>query len=112
MFRALGTPLTNSRFLAATRGGIYGIEKTLRNLGPFAFPLETHIPGLYQCGASTIAPGIHGVTTSGLLAAAAVLGVERGELLTATGQTLRIYPAEDMTAWPAELAHPPDPARR
>jgi phytoene dehydrogenase-like protein len=103
LLRALGTPLTNSRYLAATRGGIYGIEKTLRNLGPLAFPIQTHIPGLYQCGASTIAPGILGVTTSGLLAAAAVLGVERNELLSAQGQTLRIYPAEDMASWPEEL---------
>ncbi len=103
LVQALGTPLTNSRYLAATRGGIYGIEKTLRNLGPLAFPIETHIPGLYQCGASTIAPGILGVTTSGLLAAAAVLGVERAELLSAKGQSLRVYPAENLEAWPAEL---------
>ena len=115
LVRALGTPLTNSRLLAATRGGIYGIEKSLRNLGPLAFPIETHVPGLYQCGASTLAAGILGVTTSGLLTAAAILGVERSELLCATGQTLRIYPAEDMAAWPTELrAHrgPAEPSRK
>jgi phytoene dehydrogenase-like protein len=99
----LGTPLTNERHLASTRGAIYGTEKTLRNLGPLAFPIRSHVPGLFQCGASTLAPGILGVTTSGLLAAAAVLGVERDELLAAHGQTLRVYPAEDMAAWPAEL---------
>lgn len=103
VLHALGTPLTNARHLAATRGGIYGIEKTLRNLGPLAFPITTHVPGLYQCGASTIAPGILGVTTSGLLAAAAALGVERADLLSAKRQTLRTYPAENMAAWPAEL---------
>jgi phytoene dehydrogenase-like protein len=108
--RALGTPLTNARYLAATRGAIYGVEKTLRNLGPFAFPITTHVPGLYQCGASTIAPGILGVSTSGLLAAAAVLGVEADALLSARGQALRVYPAEDMSAWPAEL-RTPVPAR-
>ncbi len=105
--QALGTPLTNRRLLAATRGGIYGIEKTLRNLGPLAFPIRTHVPGLYQCGASTLAPGILGVTTSGLLAAAAVLGVEHEELLSATGQTLRVYPAEDPGRWPRELRAQP-----
>jgi all-trans-retinol 13,14-reductase len=30
VFRALGTPLTNVRFLNATRGGIYGTEKRRR----------------------------------------------------------------------------------
>jgi phytoene dehydrogenase-like protein len=98
--RALGTPLTNARYLAATRGGIYGIEKSLRNLGPLSFPVTTHIGGLYQCGASTIAPGILGVTTSGLLAAQTALGVRRDEVLTARGQRLRVYSAEDPTTWP------------
>jgi len=103
VFRALGTPLSNVHFLHATRGGIYGTEKTLNNLGPFSFSVDTHIEGLFQCGASTIAPGINGVTNSGLEAAAAVLGCERDELLTATGQTLRIYPAEDPSSWPEAL---------
>jgi all-trans-retinol 13,14-reductase len=100
VFRALGTPLTNVRFLNATRGGIYGTEKTLGNLGPFSFGVETELGGLFQCGASTIAPGINGVTHSGLAAAAASLGCAADELLTATGQELRIYPAEDPASWP------------
>lgn len=103
VFRALGTPLTNVHFLHATRGGIYGTEKTLGNLGPLSFQVETHIRGLYQCGASTIAPGINGVTNSGLSAAAAALGCARDDLLTATGQSLRIYPSEDPASWPTEL---------
>ncbi len=103
VFRALGTPLTNAHFLHATRGGIYGTEKTLGNLGPFSFPVETHIHGLYQCGASTIAPGINGVTNSGLNAAAAALGCPRDDLLTATGQSLRIYPADSPATWPEDL---------
>jgi all-trans-retinol 13,14-reductase len=94
VFRALGTPLTNAHFLRATRGSIYGTEKTIGNLGAFSFPVRTPIPGLYQCGASTIAPGIHGVTRSGLAAAAAVLGCEPSDLLSATGQSLRIRPSE------------------
>jgi len=103
VLQALGTPLTNARYLAATRGGIYGIEKSLRNLGPLSFPIRSHIPGLYQCGASTIAPGILGVTTSGLLAAQAALGVPREALLTAKGQSLRVHPADDPASWPPEL---------
>ena len=103
VFRSLGTPLTNLHFLHASEGGIYGTEKTLRNLGPFSFPVRTHIAGLFQCGASTIAPGINGVTKSGLAAAAAALACEPAELLTAKGQELRIFPAEDPSAWPEEL---------
>ncbi len=103
VFRSLGTPLTNMSILHATEGSIYGTEKTLRNLGPFGFPVRTHIEGLLQCGASTFAPGIHGVTTSGLAAAATALGCEETDLLTASGQELRVYPADDPASWPAEL---------
>jgi len=110
VFRALGTPLTNAHFLHATGGGIYGTEKTLGNLGPFSFSVDTHIAGLYQCGASTIAPGINGVTNSGLNAAATALGCGRDDLLTATGQSLRIYPADDPASWPPDL-RPAAPAR-
>jgi phytoene dehydrogenase-like protein len=103
VFRSLGTPLSNIHFLHASEGGIYGTEKTLRNLGPFSFPLRTHIQGLYQCGASTLAPGINGVTKSGLAAAAAALGCEPEELLSASGQSLQILPAEDPSCWPEAL---------
>jgi len=103
VFSALGTPLTNMHYLHATRGGIYGTENTIRNLGPFSFPVRTTIPGLFQCGASTISPGIHGVTKSGLAAAASALGCEETALLTATSDPLRVYPAEDRSAWPEEL---------
>jgi phytoene dehydrogenase-like protein len=103
VFRALGTPLTNVHYLHASRGGIYGTEKTLGNLGPLSFSVETHVRGLYQCGASTIAPGINGVTNSGLNAAAAALGCSRDDLLTATGQALRIYPSDDPSSWPEDL---------
>jgi phytoene dehydrogenase-like protein len=103
VFSALGTPLTNTHFIHATRGGIYGTENSLRNLGPFAFPVKTEITGLFECGASTISPGIHGVTRSGLAAAAAALRCEEGEFLTERGQTLQIYPADDPSSWPHEL---------
>lgn len=103
VMKTLGTPLTNQHFLHATDGGIYGTEKTVRNLGPFSFPTETHIRGLYQCGASIIAPGINGVTHSGLRAAAMALGCQPDELLTATGQSLRIYPSDHPETWPDEL---------
>ncbi len=102
VFRAVGTPLTNRHYVNATRGGIYGTEKTLGNLGPFGYPLRTPLAGLFECGASTLSPGIHGVTTSGVAAAASVLGCTFDELLTENGAELRIYPAEHPEDWPAE----------
>lgn len=103
VFRSLATPLTNMSFLHATDGAIYGTEKTLRNLGPFGFPIRSHIEGLLQCGASTLAAGIHGVTTSGLAAAASALDCAEDDLLTETGQELSIHPSEAPATWPPEL---------
>ena len=112
VFRAIGSPLTNQHFVRASEGAIYGTEKTLRNLGPFAFPLRSHIRGLFQCGASTLAAGINGVSKSGLHAAAAALDCKPDELLDAKGQTLRIYPSEDPGSWPESMRPKPrvDPA--
>jgi len=100
VFSSTATPLTNMHYVRATEGAIYGAEKSLRNLGPFSFPVRTHINGLYQCGASTIAAGINGVTNSGLAAAVAALGCKEEELLTAN-QTLRARSAEDPESWRA-----------
>jgi phytoene desaturase len=94
VFRSTATPLTNMHYVRAAQGAIYGTEKSLRNLGPFSFPVRTHIEGLYQCGASTIAAGINGVTNSGLAAAVAALGCKEEELLTTTSQALRVHQAE------------------
>lgn len=44
----LGTLLTNTHFLAVHRGGIYGSGKSLRNFGPFSFPVRTPIESLYH----------------------------------------------------------------
>lgn len=106
VFQTLGTPLTNMHYLRATGGAIYGTENALRNLGPFSFPIQSVIPGLFQCGASTLSPGIHGVTTSGLAAACAALQCGEADLLNATSQPLRVYPAEDPSAWPSEWPAP------
>jgi all-trans-retinol 13,14-reductase len=106
VFQTLGTPLTNIHYLHATRGGMYGTENTIRNLGPFAFPVRTPIPGLFQCGASTLSPGIHGVTRSGLAAAAAALDCPEEELLTQPSEPLRVYSAEDPSTWPPDSARP------
>ncbi len=91
-FCELGTPLTNTFYLMAPEGNVYGTEKRLSQVGPFGFPLRTHIPGLFQCGASTFSHGVLGAGMSGLAAAASVLGARPDELLDARGQTLRVLP--------------------
>lgn len=103
VYRALGTPLSNMHYIRSTEGGMYGTEKTLGNLGPFSFPVRTHLPGLFQCGASTFAPGVYGVTASGLAAAAAILGCEEDALLDADGPPLRVYASDDPLSWPEAI---------
>lgn len=103
VFYSLATPLTNEHYINATRGNLYGIEKSPRQIGPWAFPVQSEIDGLLMCGASTESHGVAGVTGSGLTAARSILKCRTSELLTQHGPTLRIYPSEDITQWPAEL---------
>ncbi len=104
-YQALGTPLTNVHFAAATRGALYGIERTAMNLGPWggACTSTTPIDGLYQCGASTFAMGIMAAMISGLRCAGGVLGCDLEELLTPGGAPVSVYPAEDPSRWPEDF---------
>ncbi|MFN2138483.1 MAG: NAD(P)/FAD-dependent oxidoreductase, partial [Candidatus Promineifilaceae bacterium] len=97
------TPLTNEHYVNATRGNLYGIDKTPDQVGPFAFPVKSRIEGLYMVGASTLSHGVAGVTSSGLAAARQILGCRMRDILSQNGPELRIYPSEDPGAWPEEL---------
>jgi phytoene dehydrogenase-like protein len=103
VFEALGTPLTNRYYVNASVGNLYGTEKTMDQLGPFGFPIDPPIKGLYMCGASTESHGVAGATISGLAVATKVLGCRKRDLLTATGQETRIYPSDHPELWPEEL---------
>jgi phytoene dehydrogenase-like protein len=103
VFWDLGTPLTNVYYLNATRGNLYGISKTPRQIGPWAFPVKSEIEGLYMVGASTTSHGVAGVTQSGLNCAKRILGVSTGELLNQNGREIEIYPSEDISKWPEHL---------
>ncbi len=103
VFWSLGTPLTNEHFINATRGNLYGIAKTPKQVGPGAFPVKSEIDGLYLCGASTLSHGVSGVTYSGLAVARKILGCRTADLLAQNGPELRIYPSEDISQWPTEL---------
>ncbi|MCP4426594.1 MAG: NAD(P)/FAD-dependent oxidoreductase [Chloroflexi bacterium] len=104
VFKELGTPLSAEHYLNATRGNLYGIDKSRFQVGPWAFSNKTEIDGLWLCGASTPAGhGVAGATASGLQTAAQILGRRTSQLLTQNGPELPIYPSEDPSQWPAKL---------
>lgn len=96
----LGTPKTNQFYVNSTRGNVYGTEKTLRQVGPFAYKNKTEIDNLFLCGASTLSHGVTGATYSGIEAAARILNCKSEELLIQEeNQKIRIYDAEDAATW-------------
>ena len=101
-FKELGTPLTNTHYVAATRGNLYGTEKRLGQIGPMSYPLRTPIDGLMMCGASTLGHGVAGATMSGLECARLVLGCRPRDLLRARGPTLLTLPSDRPETWPAQ----------
>lgn len=97
----LGTPMTNNYYINATRGNVYGTEKTLKGVGPFAFKPKTEIENLFLTGASTLSHGVGGATNSGIETAAKILGCKAQDLLIKDeNQKLRIYDAENPNSWP------------
>ncbi len=103
VFSSLGTPLTNEHYLNATRGNLYGIEKSPSQVGPWAFQPRTEFDGLFLCGASTLSHGVSGVTASGIDVAKAVLNCRSKDILTNSGPGPRFLPAEDISSWPEDL---------
>jgi all-trans-retinol 13,14-reductase len=97
----LGTPKTNQYYIKTTNGNVYGTEKNLGQIGPFAFQNITEIKNLFMCGASTLSHGVGGATNSGVAAAARILKCTPQELLVPDkNQSIRIYDAEDSETWP------------
>ncbi len=103
VFYSLGTPLTNEHYLNATRGNLYGIEKSPSQVGPFAFSPRTEFDGLYLCGASTLSHGVAGVTQSGIDAAKAALNCHTRDILNQNGASLTFLQSEDTSGWPEYL---------
>jgi len=103
VFSDVGTPLTNAHYCASTRGNLYGTQKSLLGVGPFAYPVRSAIGGLWMCGASTLSHGVMGATVSGLVAARSILRCRVSDLLQQKGPALRIYPSEHPELWPENL---------
>lgn len=97
----LGTPITNEYYINTTDGNVYGTEKSLKHIGPFAFKAKSEIENLYLCGASILSHGVAGASHSGVDTAAQILGCHPDELKAPSeNQHLRIYEAEDASGYP------------
>lgn len=100
VFRELGTPASNRFYVRSTDGNMYGTEKTLDQLGPWAFSTRSPVPGLFLCGSSTLSHGVFGAAHSGLVAAAQATGTRTAELLAHRKGPVQCLPADDLAAWP------------
>ncbi len=99
--KELATPITNEHYINATNGNVYGTDKNLKQIGPFAFRPQSEIQNLYLCGASILSHGVAGASFSGIDTAARILGTRQEELLKHDAtQTLRVYDAEDSSDYP------------
>ncbi len=94
VFSALGTPLTNLHYCAATNGNLYGNAKIRSQVGPFSFQTATEFPGLFLCGASTLGHGVTGAAMSGLVAARKALGCRVRDLLGEDEASITLLDAE------------------
>ncbi len=106
VFSELGTPLTNCFYVASHQGNLYGTEKSTWQVGPFGYGVRTPISGLWHCGASTLGHGVAGACTSGLVAAADLLGCRIDELLRQRGPAITLRSAESFAQ---PTARPPGP---
>ena len=94
--KELGTPITNEYYINTTNGNVYGTEKSLKHIGPFAFKAKSEIENLFLCGASILSHGVAGAGHSGVNTAAIILGKTPDELKEPRdGQKLMILEAED-----------------
>src|SRR5690606_24605644 len=102
--KELGTPITNEYYINSTRGSVYGTEKKLTQIGPFAYKAKSEIKNLYLCGASIVGHGVAGAGYSGLQTAGEILNLKQKELLkTVAQQSITILEAENHTDYPEWL---------
>ncbi len=101
----LGTPITNEYYINTTKGNVYGTEKSLKHIGPFAFKAKSEIENLYLCGASILSHGVAGASHSGVATAAVILGCTPDELKEPLpDQQLIVFEAEaDANTYPEHV---------
>ncbi|MBC7534809.1 MAG: NAD(P)/FAD-dependent oxidoreductase [Ferruginibacter sp.] len=100
----VSTPITNEFYIRATKGNVYGTEKSLMQVGPWTYSNKAEIDNLYLCGASILAHGVGGALNSGMQTASKILNLKVDDMLKPeAGQEVRIYDAEDNAEWPGWL---------
>ncbi|TNE88518.1 MAG: NAD(P)/FAD-dependent oxidoreductase [Deltaproteobacteria bacterium] len=65
VFKMLGSPTTNERYVNSPRGNSYGSNMTPENMGPGRLTWESSIPGLSFCNASSGYAGFAGTFWTG-----------------------------------------------
>lgn len=70
----LATPLSNSDYTRAVRGGIYGPAHTVDQMGPWRFGIRTPIQGLLLAGSGATSCGVAMCLASGRVAATIAAG--------------------------------------
>jgi phytoene dehydrogenase-like protein len=65
VFKMLGSPTTNERFVSSPRGNSYGSNMTPANFGPGRLTWKSSVPGLHFCNASSGYPGFAGTVWTG-----------------------------------------------
>lgn len=111
--KELGTALTNEFYINSTNGSVYGTEKVLKQIGPFAFRPKAEIEDLYLCGASIQSHGVAGAGYSGVQTAAIILGCRAEELTKSDGsRPVRVYEAEDASEYPEPIKRKIEVRRR
>jgi phytoene dehydrogenase-like protein len=103
VLREVGSPLTGAYYCESTHGACYGTEKSLWQLGPFAWREATPLRGLTLGGASTLAHGVHGAVQSGLRAAGHILHCPPADLLRSGQPKIKTYLADEPADWPEDL---------
>jgi hypothetical protein len=99
--KELGTPITNEYYINSTDGSVYGTEKSLRHIGPFAYKPKSEIENLYLCGASIASHGVAGASYSGVQTAAVILKCRQDDLIQPdVNQNVDLYDAEDPSDYP------------
>ncbi|MCB0465675.1 MAG: NAD(P)/FAD-dependent oxidoreductase [Aequorivita sp.] len=104
--KELGTPITNEYYINSTKGSVYGTEKKLTQIGPFAYKAKSEIKNLYLCGASIVSHGVAGAGYSGVQTAGEILKKKQKELLkTNSQQRITILEAENNADYPIWLTN-------
>lgn len=94
ILKELGTPITNTHYIKAHHGNIYGIDKSIWQAGPLGFSNKTEFKNLFLCGASTLAHGVAYASYSGIIAASKILNCSIQNILKHNGPELKILQCE------------------